>query len=323
MKGEMEVKYSNLQKNKIVTAIKVVSAMLFLVTFAMLSGHSSADEPRIVSVSRVPAEDRAKMREAAPDKPIVTPKKKRHLLIYDVNGTYGGHGAIAWADIAFEIMGQKTGAFQVTLSRDNKVFRWESLQKYDAIFLNNIVGNPFNNNEYRGNILRFVREGGGLMGVHGTTMAFVEWSDKTRETFPEFANMIGARGANHRAQDETVHIKVEEPNHPLTKLFPAEGFEYKDEFFRFSNPYSRSNLRILLSIDTSKSNLFAPPYDKRKERADNDYAIAWVRSYGKGRVFYCSLAHGNQTFMNPQMLKFYLGGIQYVLGDLSAPDEPR
>jgi sugar phosphate isomerase/epimerase len=47
--------------------------------------------------------------------------------------------------------------------------------------------------------------------------------------------------------------------------------------------------------------------------------LAWVRSFGRGRVFYSTIAHNPDVFSDPLMLKFYLGAIQFALGDLPAP----
>ena len=58
------------------------------------------------------------------------------------------------------------------------------------------------------------------------------------------------------------------------------------------------------------------------ERADNDYALAWVRQYGRGRVFYCGFAHHPSVFWDPKMLQFYLAATQFALGDLPAPTTP-
>ena len=57
-------------------------------------------------------------------------------------------------------------------------------------------------------------------------------------------------------------------------------------------------------------------------RTDNDFAVSWVRSWGKGRVFYCSLGHRNEIFWNPAILQHYLDGIQFALGDLPADTTP-
>ena len=54
-----------------------------------------------------------------------------------------------------------------------------------------------------------------------------------------------------------------------------------------------------------------------------DFAVSWVQSLGKGRVFYCSLGHRHDVFWNPKVLAHYLDGIQFALGDLPADAEPR
>jgi sugar phosphate isomerase/epimerase len=78
---------------------------------------------------------------------------------------------------------------------------------------------------------------------------------------------------------------------------------------------------VLLSIDTEKTDLSAYPQDRRR-RADNDYAVAWVRNYGRGRVFYCTIAHNPYVFWDAKMLEFYLGAVQFALGDLPGPTVP-
>jgi len=50
--------------------------------------------------------------------------------------------------------------------------------------------------------------------------------------------------------------------------------------------------------------------------------LAWVRQYGRGRVFYCGFAHHPSVFWDPKMLQFYLAATQFTLGDLPAPTTP-
>jgi len=134
--------------------------------------------------------------------------------------------------------------------------------------------------------------------------------------------MLGARGANHRDSDEHVFIKLDDPNHPVNQPFGSKGFEYRDEFFRVHGPYSRKRVRVLLSIDTEKTNMYQGQARGNCFREDNDYALAWVRQYGRGRVFYCTFAHNPYVFWDPKMLQFYLAATQFALGDLSAPTIP-
>ena len=108
-----------------------------------------------------------------------------------------------------------------------------------AVFFNNTVGNLFEDPHLRQSLVEFVYGGGGLLGVHGTTVAFTRWTEGAKEDWPEFGRMLGARGAAHRASNEHVFVKLDSPDHPLNRPFSGRGFEYRDEFFRFHEVYSR------------------------------------------------------------------------------------
>jgi type 1 glutamine amidotransferase/sugar phosphate isomerase/epimerase len=269
-----------------------------------------------------PAGNERELIEAAlPARVFATPRKPRKLLIFDRNVNYGGHGSIPTANLAFELMGRKTGAFDTVVSRDPEVFQPESLRQFDAVFFNNTVGNLFTDLALRQSLVEFVYGGGGMMGVHGTSVAFTQWPGAV-EDWPEFGLMLGARGANHRASNEHVFIKLDDPAHPVNQTFGGQGFDYRDEFFRVSDPFSRKRVRVLFSIDNDKTDFKQDPRFSKPERADNDFALAWVRNYGRGRTFYCTVAHNPYVFRDAKMLPFYLAAAQFVLGDLPAPTIP-
>jgi type 1 glutamine amidotransferase len=79
---------------------------------------------------------------------------------------------------------------------------------------------------------------------------------------------------------------------------------------------------VLLSIDTEKTDMRQGQSYGKVDRPDNDYALAWVRSHGKGRVFYSTIGHNPYVFWDKRMLEFYLAAIQFALGDLEAPTAP-
>ena len=270
----------------------------------------------------VSPEDQLKIEQAVPAQACIAPKKPRKLLVFDLNVGYPGHRSIAHADLAFTLMGKKTGAFDTVISRDPEIFRPASLKQFDAVFLNNTVGNLFTDVELRRSLMEFITGGGGLLGIHGTSVAFTRWTEGAKEDWPEFGLMLGARGASHRMSDERVAIKLDDPDHPINQAFGGKGFEFRDEFFRFHEPYSRDRVRVLLSIDTQKTDLNQGKHFGKVERPDSDYAVAWVRSHGKGRVFYSTIAHNPYVFWDKRMLEFYLAAIQFALGDLPAPTTP-
>lgn len=301
-------------------SLGVTLAAALALTGTALRTANAADAPPTPAAAQ-PPDDMAKIEAAIPATAPAKPLKPRKLLIFDLNVGYGGHPSIQFANRACTLMGEKTGAFQTVISHDPAVFKKESLKQFDAVFLNNTVGNQFEDPELRRNLLEFVTGGGGLLGVHGTAVAFTRWPGAV-EDWPEFGRMLGARGANHRASDEHVFIKLEEPASPLGLALGGADFDYRDEFFRVHGPYSRNRVRVVLSIDTSKTDPNPGGARDGCYRDDNDYALAWVRNYGQGRIFYSTIAHNTRVFWDPQMVRFYFAAIQFAFGDLPVPTVP-
>jgi type 1 glutamine amidotransferase len=267
---------------------------------------------------RLTPEDRLQIEAALPKQAAAKPKTPRRLLVLDINIAYGGHRSIPAENFALQRMGEETGAYEAVFSDNLDNLKYPKIKDYDAIFLNNTVGMIFVDPEVRDGLTRFIREGGGLAGNHGTSHASMDW--------PGFSDMIGVRRGVHRANTEEAWIKIDDPRSPLTAAFDGVEFLYTDEFFRFPNPpYSRNKLHILLSIDVQKTDMnqgqvFVP--GSSVARPDADYAVSWVRDYGKGRVFFCILGHNPTLFKTPALAQYFLAGIQFILGDLDADATP-
>jgi type 1 glutamine amidotransferase/sugar phosphate isomerase/epimerase len=273
-------------------------------------------EAAIRGPDRLTAEEKQKIEAALPRKAPAKPKKPRKLLVMDIQVAYPGHRSIPAENFAFEQMGKTTGAYEAVFSNDLDNLKYDKIKQFDAVFLNNTVGMIFVDTEVREGLARFVREGGGLAGNHGTSHASMDW--------PEFSEMTGAWRGVHREATEQATVKIDDPASPLTAAFGGKEFVFQDEFFRFPvGPYSRDKLHVLLSMDVEKTDMnqgraCAQPCN----RADNDYAISWIRGYGKGRVFFCTLGHNTALFMTPPLAEHFLAGIQFILGDLEADTTP-
>jgi type 1 glutamine amidotransferase len=142
-------------------------------------------------------------------------------------------------------------------------------------------------------------------------------------TWPEFNTMIGGFFKFHWNDGQSITVKVDDPNSPLTAMFKGKPqMVIVDETYTMGrDTYSRKNLRVLTSIDYDKMSA----RDKAKEsnpRDDGDYALSWIRREGKGRVFYEAHGHNEKVYANTQLLEHVLAGMQYVLGDLQADDSP-
>jgi type 1 glutamine amidotransferase len=298
--------------------MKVTAIGLVTLAASTYLAAQTAQAPR--PRREVTPEERAKIEAALPAKAPAVSKKPRKLLVFDRQGIYngkqyGGHASIPHANLAAQLMGEKTGAFTATLSSEPAAITAANLQQYDAVYLNNTVGDVFDTPEMRAAFAAFVANGGGVVGNHGASVASPQWT--------EFGEILGATGASHREPTEKATIIVEDPTHPVVRAFDGKPFEYVDEFYRLAAPYSRDKVRVLLSIDPIATDMMQGRCFGQCLRDDNDYPVAWVRQHGKSRVFYTSLGHNPDPFWDPRMLAMFLAGIQYALGDLQADATPR
>jgi type 1 glutamine amidotransferase len=275
-------------------------------------GSPSAGSPNVAD-GGIPTLDRWMIRDAAPRQALVKPKKARKLLIIDLcpqGGFY--HRTIPYANLALELVAKNTGAFEPVFNNDLDNLKYPKIKEYDAVFLNSVVGPVFSDPDVINGLIRYVREGGGLAAIHGSTFASTD--------VPEYGELLGATTAPHRAFDVAT-LKIDDPNSPITKQFEGHDVSYIDELYHFlpSGPYSREKLHVLMSINLAKSPPRAPGL---AVRPDNDYGLVWIRSYGNGRVFNCALGHSSLLFGTPQMAQMVFAGIQFVLGDLEADTTP-
>jgi hypothetical protein len=280
--------------------------------------------------------------EALPNEPIVAPARPRKLLVYGRVPTHPG--SVACCFKAIEAMGNKTGAFQAVSSGDPLVFLPNNLQQFDAVLMNNThESHPMlpvdfeklsdqqkaaareREETLQKSLLDFVASDKGIVGIHGAVAT--GWT--------EYLEMMGGPFGGHVTGQ--VWVKPVEPEHPLCAPLNGESFRLFDEIYVSKDPDFRKGLRVLLTLDLEKM----PDPSKRQDgrvrveiygrgktpdlsiRKDGDYVISWVRPYGKGRVFYCSLGHEPSSYSNPHVLRHYLAGIQFALGDLEADATPR
>lgn len=280
---------------------RIAMALVVALAFILTSG----------AAGQIPPADLARIRNAAPEKARTAPKKPRRLLLFTRAEGYK-HSSIPYAAAAFEILGQKTGAFTTQRSDDMAVFAPERLARFDAVAFLNTTQLQFADLRQRKALLDFVRSGKGFIGIHAATDNFYTW--------PEAADMIGGSFDGHPwGAGGTWAIKIEDPRHPLTAAFQGKKFKVSDEIYRIRQRNLREHARVLIALDMSDStNLRA----KGVRFSDRDIPISWIRRYGRGRVFYSSFGHNHAIYWHAAILQHYLDGIQYALGDLSADATP-
>ena len=280
--------------------------------------------------AQLTAQQAKRIEAVVPPKARVAPKQPRRVLIWNTplmdQSPHKGY-TIPQSEYAMRKLGEKTGAFEPVVSDDVAMFLPENLKKFDAIVLNNANGpwirpTPKDMDKFKGygsdidavekllrkSFLDYVANGGGLFAFHHA-IGVNKW--------PEFLDLLGASYWGHPWNEE-VGIKLDEPDHPLVAAFAGKGFRLAEEIFQYNEPYSRAKVRVLLSLDVDKTNMTVPWV----YRKDKDFALAWIKSHGKGRVFYSAIGHHTELWWNPQILSFYLDAIQFATGDLPADTTP-
>lgn len=265
----------------------------------------------------------AKITEAVSKQTAVASDKKRHLLVFSFTNGFR-HGSIPVGVKSMTLLGETTGAFEVTHTEDFSVFEPDSLARFDAVLMLNTTGKIFRPNNkalatltaaelaevdatevrLKASLADFVRSGKGLAGFHSATDTYKNWDI--------YNQMMGGAFAGHPwGSRSVVGVRIDDPHNRLTKVFGAKSFEIQDEIYQFRNDTChRDHQRVLLSLDPELTDL------KRGKRDNGDYPISWVREFGEGRVFYSSLGHNDAIFWNEKILTFYLAGLQFALGDL-------
>ncbi|VTS05762.1 ThuA domain-containing protein [Tuwongella immobilis] len=180
----------------------------------------------------------------------------------------------------------------------------ETLKQFDAVLFFT-TGNPLTKQELV-DLTEWVKAGGAFAGTHCATDTLYGTS---------YGELIGAYFENH-PWHQKIKLRVEDAAHAAAKGF-REGDEITDEIYQFrATPYSRDKLRIILSVDNSSIDV------TKGKRPDQDYAIAWVQSVGKGKVFYTSLGHRKDVWKDARFQQHLFGGLNWTVSNAPGSSEP-
>jgi uncharacterized protein len=247
------------------------------------------------------------------------PKKKRVLAIGQVKGFQ--HDSVTHALATLWKMGQETGLYDTYIRTDCQLItkkkltgNAKNLDFFDAVAFYT-TGELDMDDSQKADLLAFVKQDGkGFIGVHSAPDTFYKW--------PEYGEMIGGYFDGHPWNTFKAPVLIEDPNSPMTKHFAGKEFTILDEIYQAKN-YSRSDVRVLMRLNEDKLDLTSEKVVPKLKRTDKDWAVTWIKNYGKGRVFYSTLGHTIEAWENKDIQKMYLEGVQWTLGLTQADATPR
>ncbi|MBP1633917.1 MAG: putative glycosyl hydrolase (putative secreted protein) [Acidobacteria bacterium] len=234
------------------------------------------------------------------------PRKKNVLCIGEVRGwqhesvTYGLANIWKW--------GQETGLYDTYIRTDCQLItkkklpgNAKNLDFFDAVVFYT-TGELVMDESQKADLLAFVRDDGkGFVGVHSATDTFYKW--------PEYGEMVGGYFDGHPWNTFKAPILIEDLGSPMTRHFAAREIVVNDEIYQ-PKDWSRDKVRVLMRLDEDKLDLSKPGV----KRADKDWAVTWIKSYGKGRVFYSTLGHTYEAWDDRGVATMYLEGVKWALG---------
>ena len=241
--------------------------------------------------------------------------EKKHILFLGASQFFA-HDSVSHGMYTLAKIGEESGLFDVRFRTDTELITKKPLRgnKKNLVYFDAVMfytqGDLPLTDDLKADLMSFVREDGkGFLAGHSATDTF-------RRSWPEYIEMVGG-WFNRHPWHQKVRITVEDREFPATKHFP-ESFEITDEIYQLDR-YSREKVRVLMSLDVSTVDLNA----KNVARTDKDFAIAWAREWGKGRVFSCVLGHDRAVWDRPDIQKMWLEAVRWVLGMTDGDTTPR
>jgi len=265
----------------------VAVAVLFLSAIALQAGAQVAPTPTA--------------------KPAPARRVPRHVLV--IAETHGfEHDSVPDAMAAVYNMGKESGLWDTIMRTDTELLTKKELTKnaknlnyFDAVVFASTTGELDLTDEQKAALLSFVHDDGkGYVGIHAALDTLYQW--------PEYGKMTGGYFDEHPWMTFDAPIRNEGGGFPATRHFPAAFHKY-DEIYQ-AKDWSRADVNVLLSLDPSKLDYNNP----RVHRADHDFAVAWSKMYGKGRVFYSTLGHTTESWKDPDIRTMYFEAIKWSLG---------
>jgi len=181
--------------------------------------------------------------------------------------------------------------FTVEATEDADVFSDESLKHYEVVVFLNTTGDVLSDAQQAA-FERFIRNGGGFVGVHSATDTEYDW--------PWYGRLVGAYFAGHPQIQDAV-VNVQNHKHPATRHLPAR-WARRDEWYNFRAQPKGVTVLASLDVDSYEGSTMDP------------HPIAWCHTFDGGRAFYTEGGHTKASYSDEAFRKHLAGGIFWAAG---------
>jgi type 1 glutamine amidotransferase len=227
--------------------------------------------------------------------------------------------ALSHSEKALVDMGKRVG-IDVHCTKDGRVFD-EDLSQYDAIafYTNGDLTVPNKQKEPpmsaagKQRFLDFVRGGKGFIGFHSACACWRTPGDRfaNSDKLDPYLVMLGGEFIAHGPQQPAT-MRITSPQFPGVQGLGA-SFELHEEWYAMKN--FASDLHVILVQETAgmKGDCYQRP----------PFPSTWARRYYDGRVFFTSMAHRENVWLEEPFQQIVLGGMAWALGNVDADITPN
>lgn len=222
-----------------------------------------------------------------------------HVLVFSKTAGWH-HDAIPAGVAAIEQLG-KLHDFTVMWTEDPKrVINDKELARFQVVVFLSTTGDVLDA-EQRGAFERYIKAGGGYVGVHSASDTEYGW--------PWYRKLVGHMFRAH-PPIQTAVLTVEERNFPGMDRFARRAL-VTEEWYEFT-PAESDQLHYLLAVDESTY----APREKSTLRdgrgAPGFHPVSWYHAYDGGRAFYTALGHLPATYSDQVFMQHLFGGIYWA-----------
>lgn len=254
---------------------------------SLLGGTPVSEVSATAAGSNEVSGDAGRAPPIAPDQPR---PRLRNVLVF-TRTTGFRHDSIDAGIEALQRLGQENG-FTVQNTENPADFNDQLLARYEVVVWLNTDSEVLNDDARRA-FERYIRAGGGWVGVHAAAASEYEW--------PWYGQLLGAYFSGHPPV-QPARVQVEISEHPSTAHL-SPSFSTEDEWYSFrTNP--RSRVRVLMTLDESSYGV--------GNLAMGDHPIAWYHEFDGGRAWYTALGHPREAYSTAAFTRHLLGGLRWA-----------
>jgi putative membrane-bound dehydrogenase-like protein len=186
-------------------------------------------------------------------------------------------------------------AIDVTYTDQVGALNAKTLARYDGLIVYANIDKIAPEQEQA--LLDFVAGGKGFIPIHCASYCFLN--------SPKYVELVGAQFQKHGTG--VFRTTIAERDHPIMKGFP--GFESWDETYVHQKHSTKDRIVLEYRVDKGTKEPWT-----------------WVRTHGKGRVFYTAWGHDERTWGHPGFQTLIERGIRWAVGAdpgvVAASDSP-